>query len=595
MERPKLGPCKEQDLRDKTLIFWRKFQLAISIALSVTMLIPAVVTGQMTWLAGAHVPGELLIVPKDGFSEDEIVQLYQSQGGKKLRKLSQIKAHHVKLPPHLLDAAEASLKKNPKIKTVERNYLAEATLIPNDPGFTSQWHLSKISAPAGWDITVGSLSVPIAIIDSGVDSDHPDLLGKILPGFNFVRDNADTRDAGGHGTAVAGAAAALTNSGIGVAGVAWDNPIMPLSVFDESGYATYADVAEAVIYAADHGAKVINVSLGGPRYSVTLQNAVDYAWNKGAVIVASAGNDGTSEPIYPAALDNVIAVAATDKEDRLASFSSFGGWLDVAAPGTSIYTTSDGGGYGFWQGTSFSAPLVSGLTALLFSLNPNLTNAQILNILISSADDLGAIGYDNYFGYGRINVARALGTALTLATIRVEITSPQRNDSVGGLVPIDVSASGDLGIAKVELYVDDVLSGTVTTAPYTFLWDASGLTGPHSIVAKAYDGSGQQASSSAVEIMVVPPDALPNVQITGVAILTRRIIVSVTAFDPDGDKIKNLQLYLDGALAGKAKRNSKNFKINTKRLSLGSTHTLQARATDANGNVGTSLAVTFTR
>ena len=234
MERPNLGPCKEQDLRDKTLIFWRKFQLAISIALSVTMLIPAVVTGQMTWLAGAHVPGELLIVPKDGFSEDEIVQLYQSQGGKKLRKLSQIKAHHVKLPPHLLDAAEASLKKNPKIKTVERNYLAEATLIPNDPGFTSQWHLSKISAPAGWDITVGSLSVPIAIIDSGVDSDHPDLLGKILPGFNFVRDNADTRDAGGHGTAVAGAAAALTNSGIGVAGVAWDNPIMPLSVFTSS-------------------------------------------------------------------------------------------------------------------------------------------------------------------------------------------------------------------------------------------------------------------------------------------------------------------------------------------------------------------------
>jgi subtilisin family serine protease len=223
-----------------------------------------------------------------------------------------------------------------------------------------------------------------------------------------VKGNADTSDVLGHGTAVAGTLAAATNNGIGVAGVSWATLVMPLVAVDQSDFAAYSDMAAAIQYAADHGVRIINLSLGGATRSTTLQNAVDYAWSKGALVFAAAMNNSVATPYYPAACTHAVAVSATDANDHLASFSNFGNWITLAAPGTDILTTMNGGGYGFWNGTSFSSPIAAGVAALVLALKPSLTNQELLSVLKQSADDIGGAGFDGYFGWGRVNAARAV-------------------------------------------------------------------------------------------------------------------------------------------------------------------------------------------
>ena len=186
------------------------------------------------------------------------------------------------------------------------------------------------------------------------------------------------------------------------------------------------EVAAAIEYAADHGARVINISIGGPNPSALLQSAVDHAWAKGAAIFASAMNYGTGELEYPAACGHVIAVSATDSNDHLASFSNYGNWISLAAPGTNILTTMDGGGYGYWFGTSFSSPIVAGVAALCLAVNPSLTNAALVTLLEQTADDIGNPGKDSSFGWGRINAYRAVRAASPIPA-----PAPQRNAGKG--------------------------------------------------------------------------------------------------------------------------------------------------------------------
>ncbi len=203
----------------------------------------------------------------------------------------------------------------------------------------------------------------------------------------------------------------MSDNHIGVAGVSWASAILPLVVVDQDDNASYSNIAAAIEYAADHGARVINLSVGGPKSSTTLQNAVDYAWSKGAVPIAAAMNSAAAAPYYPAACKHAVAVAATDANDHLASFSNYGNWIALSAPGTNILTTMNGGGYGYSNGTSFSAPIAAGVAALCLAVNPALTNAELVSILEQSADDLGAPGFDNYFGWGRVNAFRAVTAA----------------------------------------------------------------------------------------------------------------------------------------------------------------------------------------
>lgn len=310
------------------------------------------------------------------------------------------------------ETARERLQASGLFEFVEHDHTVRGGHAPNDPYYRLQWHLDRIAATDGWEITEGATGVPIAIIDSGVDAAHPDLGSKVLAGWDFVCDSAVTGDHLGHGTSVAGVAAATTFNSEGVAGVAPRTPVVPLVVLDSHNAALYSDVARAIVWAADHGIRVINLSLGGPAPSSLLQDAVNYAWSRGAILFASAMNDGSTTRSYPAACDRVQAVSATNPGDDLASFSNHGSWIDFSAPGVSIYTTQEGGGYGYASGTSFASPIVAAVAALVLSRRPEFTNEQVIDVLRASSDDLGPPGFDAAYGWGRIDAAAALEEAL---------------------------------------------------------------------------------------------------------------------------------------------------------------------------------------
>jgi thermitase len=317
------------------------------------------------------------------------------------------------------DLAQAirAFKSSPYVEYAEPNYIAYISETPNDPYWSSQWGMTRIEAPAAWDITTGSSSVTIAIVDTGVDLFHPDLSGKLVSGYDFVNDDDNPQDDHGHGTHVAGIATARTNNGAGVAGLSWGAEIMPVKAMDDYGRGKNADIANGIIYAANNGADIINLSLSGPDPSSVLEEAVEYAHDLGGVVVAATGNDNATVS-YPARYPEVIAVAATDSNDQRASFSNYGPEVDVAAPGVSIRSTYWWGGSTYeWQsGTSQASPHVAGLAALIWSVNPGLSNTQVESIIKQTADDLGAAGRDNYYGFGRINARRALEATAPLLT-----------------------------------------------------------------------------------------------------------------------------------------------------------------------------------
>jgi len=567
------------------------FSRILPLALAVLLSTPVLVEAQKP----SHAKGELLVGVKPGVSDADIERAYKRRGGQKLQNLSKIKVHRVKVSENDLEAVEAALREDPNVEFVEKNLIGEATFVPNDPGYSAQWHLPKISAPGGWDLTRGSRSVTIAVIDSGIDPLHPDLSANLIPGYNFVAGNTDTHDIYGHGTAIAGIAGAIGNSGIGVAGVAWSNTIMPLVVLDSSGYGTVANVASAITYAADHGAKVINISLAFNGSTSTLQNAVNYAWNHGVVIVAAAANASTNTPYYPAALPNVIAVSAVDQNDNLASFSNYGNWITVSAPGVSVYTTANGGGYLYGSGTSVSSPIVAGLAGLVFSANPNLTNTQVVNLITGNADDVGTPGFDVANGWGRINVQRTLQAAYNTPVLSTAITSPSTGSTVTGTVNVSASATSTGAIInRVELYIDGVLGGTAYSAPYNFAWNTNGMSGSHTLFSKAYDSLGDNATSAAQTVSVVSVDTTPpSMQITSVSADSKNLTVTASVTDTQSGVAK-VELYVDGALKATDTAAPWSFKINAKPLSRGS-HSLFAKGYDKAGNVSTSSAVTFTK
>lgn len=323
--------------------------------------------------------------------------------------------------------AVAALAADAAVEYAEPDYIARAALTPNDPEYTNQWALTKINAPAAWDVTQGAGAAVIALIDSGIDDTHPDLTGRLwvnpegddanngflgdVNGWNFVSSSPDISDPNGHGTEVSGVAGAAGNNGVGIAGVCWQCKLMPVVAMQPGGLVNYSDVAKAVQYAASNGAHVINLSLGGYADSTTLRDAIREAATT-AVIVAGAGNDDSSTPFYPAAYPEVIAVAATDANDQKAIFSNYGAWIDVSAPGKDIRTTFAGGAYVTNGGTSLSAPFVAGLAGLLKSHYPAWTAEQIKWQILNTAVNIDGVNPSlaGQVGHGRIDAGAALAT-----------------------------------------------------------------------------------------------------------------------------------------------------------------------------------------
>lgn len=403
-------------------------------------------------------PDHIIVKFKSGVSKTAKETLIDRFGGgiiKKSRGNAKFERVSVAEGQTVAEAVNAFAAR-PEVAYAEPDRIRTAFMAPNDPEYAYQWHFSNavyggINSEPAWDRAQG-LNVIVAVIDTGIAYEDyfprpseryyrgPDLADtSFVPGYDFVNSDNHPNDDQSHGTHVAGTIAQSTNNRIGVAGLAHKAALMPLKVLDNQGRGTDADVAEAIRYAADNGAKVINLSLGGPDPSTTLEEAVAYANGKGVTIVAAAGNDGG--PVgYPAAYDPVIAVGATRYDEARTSYSNYGAALDLMAPGgAGIDQNGDGYSdgvlqetfdphnrqafdYYFFTGTSMASPHVAGLAALLLSQYPGLTPDEIKSRLEITADDKGAAGWDQFYGWGLINANAAVyQTSYELAVSDIEL------------------------------------------------------------------------------------------------------------------------------------------------------------------------------
>jgi subtilisin family serine protease len=452
-----------------------------------------------------HAKGRVLVRPRAGLPEEALDRALQTHGGKRVAVIEQIGVHVVELPEQADERAVArALAKHPHLQWAELDVAYPPTLIPNDPLYPSEWHHPKIATPTAWNVTRG-LGVTVAILDSGVDAAHPDLAGAMLPGWNTYDNNSDTRDVYGHGTKVAGAAAAIGNNSAGVAGVAYQARIMPMRVTDLNGWAYTSTLSLGLTWAADRGARVANMSFQGVCASSTVLSAAQYFRNKGGVAVAAAGNTGAL--LSGSQSSALTCVAATTSSDARASWSSYGAFVDVAAPGASIYSTVRGGGYAAVSGTSFASPIVAGVYALMKAANGSLAPGTLDQILTSTARDLGTSGWDQYFGWGRVDAAVAVAKARQASASdtlnpTVSITAPT-GGNVSGVVAVDVKAADNVGVTRVELYARGSLVTADSVAPYRFSWDTSRLAkGSAKLEARAYDAVGNNALSAPVSVTV---------------------------------------------------------------------------------------------
>lgn len=333
------------------------------------------------------------------------------------------KDRYVRLTPPSaanLDDVVASLSRDPRVAYAEKETILRATAFPNDPLINEQYAHAITQAHLAWDVHTGGTTTTIAIVDTGVQPDHPDLRDSLVPGESFV--GPSTTDEQGHGTHCAGIAAASGNNGQGIAGVSWAARIMPVQVLDASGSGTTGAVAAGIRYAAEQGASVISLSLGGSAYSQTLQDAVTFARGKDAVVIAAAGNDGTSDLHYPAGCQGVVAVGATDSLDQRTPWSNYGDWVTLFAPGRSILSTYLKSSYRKLNGTSMATPYVAGAAALLRSYSPGLNEQEVRSALQQATDDIAEQnpGQVSRVLQGRLNMARLLGL-LPRATARFSV------------------------------------------------------------------------------------------------------------------------------------------------------------------------------
>jgi subtilisin family serine protease len=298
------------------------------------------------------------------------------------------------------------------VRFLEPNPAVFAADVPDDTAYEDQWSLPLIGAEDAWDVSAGTTDVVIAVLDTGINLSHAEFEGKLVEGWDFINDDANPSDDNGHGTHVAGIVGAATNNATGVASIGRDTSLMPVKVLTQYSGGNHATTASGVTWAVDNGADILNLSLGSSSSSQTLEDAIDYAASHGVVVVGAAGNGNTSSPFYPAAYESVIAVGATDANDERYSSSNYGAWLDVMAPGVSIYSTNWGPSeYNTRTGTSQAAPHVAGLVGLMLAANPDLTPTDVAGLIMETAADLGDEGTDDYFGHGRIAAAAAVSAA----------------------------------------------------------------------------------------------------------------------------------------------------------------------------------------
>jgi PKD repeat protein len=411
------------------------------------------------------------------FGIEKVVQLHPGINDKLLNRTYQVEFSEINKVAELVDY----LSKLAPIKYAEKKELHESFLTPNDPYYinsfnSGQWALFQIDAPLAWDISTGSSDIVVAVTDNAINISHPDLVNKMVPGWDAVDNDNDPSPCGGndgfHGSHVSGIVGAETNNNIGIASIGYNVSIMPVKIGDcntgslTSGY-------DGIIWAADNDADVINMSWGGGGSSAYGQNVCSYAWNLGTILIAAAGNDGTNQQFYPAAYDDVVAVASTTTGDAKSSFSQYGPWVSISAPGSSILSTDEGSSYQVTQGTSMASPLVAGLVGLMISHAPSASPQQVVDCLLNTAENIDGANsnYIGQLGAGRINAYQAL-LCMNQFTYALDVGVSSIQSPVGSVCSASVDPQivltnyGGNTIANVDIEYQ-IDAGTVSVLNWT--------------------------------------------------------------------------------------------------------------------------------
>lgn len=399
-----------------------------------------------------------------------------------------------------VDQVLSELRTDPNVEYAEPSYRVQlveegstTAVGVNDPLTAGQYSLDQMRVRDAWSLSKGGSGV-VAVLDTGVMANHTDLSGRVLSGYDFVNDDSNAADDNGHGTWVAGIIAAKPNDGYGIAGISWSDKILPVKIMTREGTGSTSDLIAGIRWAADHGATVINMSVGGFPYTQGVQDAINYAWGKGVILVGAAGNNNRDETFYPASMANVVSVSATQVNDEFSHWSSYGSAVDVSAPGASVQTTNctvctyadhdTWGSHTYISGTSFATPNVAGVVALIQARYPSFTPQQVVDRLIGTVDDRGAAGWDKRYGRGRVNAYRALGASVA-ATGLLRGDALEGNNSLAAarVIPLgtatrpSIHPAGDVDFFAVDVpragRLDVRVTGVVDTRAYP--WNRSSL------------------------------------------------------------------------------------------------------------------------
>jgi thermitase len=594
----------------------------LTVGLLSVALIAAVGGATGTASAADSLPVRLLVGLKAGYDPSARMttlarlglQGAEAQGHSRSSLLSEVGAKSLSVPNNRVATTLAALRRDPAVAYAQVDVQRHTTAVtPNDTLYAQnhQPELGQIKVPTAWEKTTGSDAVVVAVVDSGVDP-VGDLAGKVLPGFDFFNYDDNPADDGAfpHGTVVSSLIASGSNNGKGMAGVCWQCQILPVKVMGPDGSGYDSDIAQGIIYAARNGAHIINMSLGGYQYDKVLADAVAYANARGVLVVASAGNENTSQKSYPAALPDVLAVGGTDTRvggNKRVYFSNYStDWVDVAAPGITAGMLDSGvycydgtatssclykGEYEV-QGTSFSSPLVAGVAGLIKSAHPNYTGWALQRAITSSAVQSGT----KWTRYGLVDAATALTRGTD--TIKPTITgvSPGQNARVHGSVAIKPLGLKDdwSGIRTVELYVGGKWHSWSYTGPsFSPTLNTGGKNGPISFQLRVWDKAGNVAWSGVRT--VIADNLKPKLSVTTWPKNKAKVkgTVTVKAKASDASGISKVQLLVNGKVV--ATDTTAGYKLTFKVSKQKKTMKVKVRVYDKAGNYTTSSVRTYTR
>ncbi|MBO9539351.1 S8 family serine peptidase [bacterium] len=498
----------------------------------------------------------------------------------------------------------AKLRHDSNVVYAEPNYIYHATDFKaqstvNDPMVNQLWGLTKVQAQQAWDVTAGDPNVVVAVVDTGVDYNHEDLKGQVIKGPDFGNNDNDPMDDQGHGSHVAGTIAAIANNGVGVAGLAYKTKVLAIKVLGSDGSGDTNSIVRGILKANELGARVINLSLGGPQQSSALKDAVDQVTAKGSLCVVAAGNDGTSTPDYPAAYPNALAVGASDQSDKRASFSNYGSYVDIAAPGVDILSSTEKS-YKKHSGTSMASPHVAAAAALLLAKNPDLSVQQLRDALTTTGDPTTGFGNS---AVKRMNAAKALaavgGTAP--APEPEPGTSPGGEDTQSPSVPTGVkalaasttqvqlewnAASDNVGVTGYRIYRNGQMIATTASTGYADSGLAPGTSYAYTVV--AYDAAGNASGMSNVANVQTPSSSseltISNVTLKGLT-RTSATIGWTTSVDADSriDYTASSTYYMGYWRNVRDSAMTTSHSLTLPSLASGDTYYLKVTSVDANG------------